>query len=167
MSSASILKAPLSRASKNELIATKLTSLLSQIRLASHSEAKIPRLVVVTRGRSVTDIRAAYDVGQRHFGEYVGVELKSKAEKLPQDIKWHMLGYFRMNKARLLVQSIPNLWAVESVDTFPKASKLEWGCKSAERQDPLRVFVQVHTGKEKSTVPSVPPILLAAPRFIS
>jgi hypothetical protein len=134
MNSQSLLKIALeSTTTQKDLITKNLTSLLSQLRVASHSEPKIPRLVVVSKGRSLDEIGAAYDAGQRHFGEYHVHELQTKAGLLPQDIKWHMLGLFHAKKAKLLVNTVPNLWAVESVDTWVKAWKLEVAWKAKER----------------------------------
>ena len=45
-------------------------------------------------------------------------------------------------------QAIPNLFVVETVDSSKKADTLDKACKSVERKDPLRVFVQVNTSEE-------------------
>lgn len=38
---------------------------------------------------------------------------------------------------------------VETVDSSKKADTLDKACKSVERKDPLRVFVQVNTSEEE------------------
>ena len=45
----------------------------------------------------------------------------------------------------MLVSRLPNLWAVESVDSIKLARKLDAaaGAMSGLRSEPLRVFVQV------------------------
>ena len=50
-----------------------------------------------------------------------------------------------MLQAKALVAGVPNLWAVESVDSAKLALKLEAAAAaaSAARNGPLRVFVQV------------------------
>ena len=58
-----------------------------------------------------------------------------------------------MNKAKRIVQAMPNLWAIESVDTMPKATRLDRAFQGIGRTSPVHTFVQVHTGEEKSTHP--------------
>ena len=71
-------------------------------------------------------------------------ELLEKAPRLPTDIRWHFIGQLQSNKAKALVQGVPNLWAVESVDSVKLAAKLETAAAAClTRPAPLRVFVQV------------------------
>lgn len=73
-----------------------------------------------------------------------------KAPALPEDIRWHFIGQLQSNKAKLLVSSVPGLWAVESVDSVKLARKLDAAC--AEHRpaggEPLNVYVQVNTSAE-------------------
>lgn len=78
---------------------------------------------------------------------------------MPKNIKWHFIGALQTNKCKPLAEQVPNLWAVESVDTTKKADQLEKGrkalCESDEGKDAvkehgLRVFVQVNTSGEES-----------------
>ncbi|KAI4142640.1 MAG: hypothetical protein LQ340_007276, partial [Diploschistes diacapsis] len=62
-----------------------------------------------------------------HFGENYTQELTHKAALLPRSIKWHFIGALQTNKCRPLAESVPNLWAVESVDSAKKADALERG----------------------------------------
>ncbi len=55
-------------------------------------------LVVVSKGRSVGEIRELYDAGHRIFGENRAQELASKAPELPSDIQWHFVGPLQRNK---------------------------------------------------------------------
>ncbi|MCJ1251256.1 hypothetical protein MMC30_008487 [Trapelia coarctata] len=99
-----------------------------------------------------------------HFGENYAQELATKAAVLPRSIKWHFIGALQSNKCKSLAE-IPNLWAVESVDSVKKADLLERGRREwVERgkgegegeekmngEDALlRVFVQVNTSGEDS-----------------
>jgi uncharacterized pyridoxal phosphate-containing UPF0001 family protein len=76
-------------------------------------------------------------------------ELLDKARNLPCDIDWHFIGQLQSNKCRKLAEEIPNLWAVESVDTAKKADSLEKGraalIKTSPETPKLRVYVQVNT----------------------
>jgi pyridoxal phosphate enzyme (YggS family) len=60
--------------------------------------AEAVTLVAVSKGRSVAVIQAAYEAGQRDFGENRAQELASKAPELPGDIRWHFIGPLQRNK---------------------------------------------------------------------
>ncbi|HOA38729.1 MAG TPA: YggS family pyridoxal phosphate-dependent enzyme, partial [Flavihumibacter sp.] len=49
-------------------------------------------LVAVSKTKSVEDIRALYNAGQRDFGENYVQELLEKQPLLPADIRWHFIG---------------------------------------------------------------------------
>uniref|UniRef100_A0AC34PWG2 Pyridoxal phosphate homeostasis protein n=1 Tax=Panagrolaimus sp. JU765 TaxID=591449 RepID=A0AC34PWG2_9BILA len=62
---------------------------------------KAPRLVAVSKTFPSEAILAAYQVGQRHFGENYVQELCTKADALKDDcpdIKWHFIGNLQSNK---------------------------------------------------------------------
>ena len=84
-----------------------------------------PRLVAVSKLQPVAAILAAYAQGCRHFGENYVQELLEKAPQCPQDIAWHFIGQLQSNKAKALVGGVPNLWAVESVDSVKLAQLLD------------------------------------------
>ena len=52
-------------------------------------------------------------------------ELLDKAPHLPPDILWHFIGHLQSNKARALVEAVPNLAMVETVDSEKLASRLD------------------------------------------
>lgn len=76
-------------------------------------------------------------------------ELLDKAANGPRDIKWHFIGQLQSNKCKTLAERMPNLWAVESLDSAKKADALEKGraslAQSSGNPSELRVFVQVNT----------------------
>ncbi|KAI9503380.1 hypothetical protein GGI25_001814 [Coemansia spiralis] len=107
------------------------------------------RLVAVSKYKPASDIQAAYESGQRHFGENYVQELCEKAPVLPKDIQWHFTGRLQSNKCKILV-AIPNLWAVETIDSATKAQKLDEAWKSTGHARQLNVYVQVNTSKEEN-----------------
>jgi PLP dependent protein len=130
---------------RQEHIASSLTSVISKIQAASTEPV---RLVAVSKYIPPEDIRSAYSVGQRHFGENYIQELVTKSADLPEDIKWHFIGALQSNKCKLLVEKVKNLWCVETVDSEKKARLLESGAAVIERKDLLKVFIQVNTSGE-------------------
>jgi PLP dependent protein len=138
-----------SQISRQEHIKTSLSSVLSSIKTASTSPV---RLVAVSKYIAVEDIRSAYDAGQRHFGENYIQELINKSTELPDDIKWHFIGALQSNKCKQLVEKVKNLWCVETVDSEKKARLLENGVASVERDELLRVFIQINTSGEERII---------------
>ncbi|KAJ2162708.1 hypothetical protein GGF46_000433 [Coemansia sp. RSA 552] len=106
-------------------------------------------LVAVSKRKPPSDILAAYEAGQRHFGENYVQELCDKAPVLPADIKWHFIGRLQSNKCKALA-AIPNLWAVETIDSADKARKLSAAWAATGGPDPLGVFIQVNTSGEEN-----------------
>lgn len=44
-------------------------------------------------------------------------ELCDKAPVLPSDIQWHFIGHLQSNKVKSLLEAVPNLTMVETVDS--------------------------------------------------
>ncbi len=73
------------------------------------------RLIAVSKTHSAEVIRAAYDAGQRLFGENRPQELREKYEVLPKDIEWHMIGHLQTNKVKYIVPFVKLIHSVDSV----------------------------------------------------
>ena len=63
-------------------------------------------LVLVSKTRSNEQILEAFKIGQINFGENKVQELVIKHEKLPKDIKWHMIGHLQRNKVKYISKFI-------------------------------------------------------------
>jgi len=57
-------------------------------------------LVAVSKTKPEEDLIAAYNAGQRIFGENKIQEMTRKQESLPKDIEWHMIGHVQSNKVK-------------------------------------------------------------------
>ena len=55
------------------------------------------RLVAISKYHPAKYIMAAYEEGQRVFGESHEQELRQKHEQMPQDIEWHFIGDLQTN----------------------------------------------------------------------
>lgn len=117
---------------------------------STESNNKNCKLLTVSKKRSVEDIKIIYDLGQRAFGENYVAELIEKAEKLPKDIEWHLIGHLQTNKIKNLLET-PNLAVIESVDSIKVATELNKACVKDGRQE-LKVYVEVNiSGTETKT----------------
>jgi len=86
------------------MVAGKLKRVRSRVAAAAGRVGRDPAeitLVAVSKGYSVNEILAAYDEGQRDFGENRAAELATKAPALPDDIKWHFIGSLQTRQAKV------------------------------------------------------------------
>ncbi|KAK9902621.1 hypothetical protein WJX75_000378 [Coccomyxa subellipsoidea] len=132
-------------------VATALKSVLEKIAAAAQRSGRNtqPRLVAISKTKPVEAVQEAYDTGHRIFGENYVQEFVEKAPKLPDDIRWHFVGHLQSNKAKTLLDGVPNLALLETVDTQKLANKLDSIVEQLGRP-PLPVFVQVNTSGEES-----------------
>ena len=79
--------------------------------------ATIPQgveLVAVSKFHPNEALMAAYEVGQRVFGESRATELVAKAKSLPDDIQWHFIGHLQTNKVRMIMPYVSLIHSVDS-----------------------------------------------------
>jgi len=136
------------------MVAKSLAEVLGRVAAASSRAGRpAPRLVAVSKTKPVEAVRAAFDAGQRDFGENYVQELLEKAPALPSDIRWRFIGHLQSNKAKALCAGVPNLAAVETVDSAKLATLLDaaWAplC-AAQGGRRLDVYVQVNTSGEET-----------------
>lgn len=105
-------------------------------------------LLIVTKTRSIEDIKTYYDLGHRDFGENRVQELAEKAEELKSvcpEIRWHMIGHMQTNKINHLFD-VPHLHAIHSVDDRECVEKL---IKHEDRlSHDVQIFLQFNTSHE-------------------
>lgn len=102
-------------------------------------------LVAVSKTHPQEAIEEAYAAGQRIFGESRPQELKAKAEALPRDIEWHMIGHLQTNKVRMLM---PYVSLIHSVDSERLVREIEKEALRLERT--VDVLLEVHVAQEES-----------------
>ena len=102
-------------------------------------------LVAVSKTKPAFIIKEAYDAGQRHFGENKVQELVEKAEELPKDIKWHLIGHLQTNKVKYL---IPHVHLIHSVDSLKLLAEIN---KQASKLGKVvDCLMQFHIAQETS-----------------
>lgn len=120
-------------------------------------------LLAVSKTQPAAALRAAFDAGQRAFGENYVQEALAKIEALadlrPQ-IEWHLIGPLQSNKTRAVAEHFD--W-VHSIDRLKLAERL-----AAQRPPglaPLQLCLQVNISAEASkggVAPAELPALAAA-----
>ncbi|MDD2658762.1 MAG: YggS family pyridoxal phosphate-dependent enzyme [Methylococcales bacterium] len=131
------------------MINTRLNNILAQIRQAETTYKRMPGsvlLLAVSKTKTSKDIAAAYQAGQRHFGEsYCQEALKKQQELGAFDITWHFIGPVQSNKTKALATHFS--W-VHSVDSLKVAKRLSDQRPSA--LPPLNICLQVNISGELS-----------------
>ena len=102
-------------------------------------------LVAVSKTRTISDIKEAYNSGQIKFGENRVQEIVDKQSKLPDDIEWHMIGHLQKNKVKYIAGFI-NL--IHSLDRTSLAKEID---KQAKKEDRIiDCLIQIKISKEDS-----------------
>ena len=109
------------------------------------SELKNSKLIAVSKTKPVEDIMEAYETGIRDFGENHVQEILEKKDKLPADIRWHMIGHLQTNKVKDIVDKV---YLIHSVDTIKLAKEID---KQAKKRDlVVNVLLEVNIASEES-----------------
>ncbi len=114
----------------------------------SDLKEKLPQgctLVAVSKTKPSSDIMEAYEAGHRDFGENKVQELAKKAEELPKDIQWHMIGHLQSNKVKYIASFIHLIHGVDSIKLLKEINKQ--GGKSDRVIDCL---LQIHIANEET-----------------
>lgn len=102
------------------------------------------QLVAISKTKPLSNIEAAFDCGQIHFGENRAKELQGKMNDLDNDeIQWHMVGAPQTNKIKYMVERVN--W----IDSVPKQKTLREIEKRASRIDrTINTLIQVNISGE-------------------
>jgi pyridoxal phosphate enzyme (YggS family) len=122
-------------------------------------------LLAVSKTCPAESVRAAFDAGQRDFGENYVQEALAKIDALADlraELRWHLIGPLQSNKSREVAQRFD--W-VHSVDRLKLAQRL-----SDQRPPdlpPLQVCLQVNISGETSKSGVAPADTLALARAVA
>lgn len=103
------------------------------------------RLVAVSKFHPVEKLMAAYEAGQRRFGESRVQELLAKEPQMPADVEWHFIGHLQTNKVKQLVGKAS---MIESIDSERLLDMVDQ--ESSKAGVTTRVLMQVHVAREET-----------------
>ncbi len=89
-------------------------------------QAQLPEhvvLIAVSKTKPIADLQAAYDEGQRHFGENKVQEMVEKAQLLPNDIHWHLIGHLQTTKVKYMAGCVHLSHGVDSLKLLIEINK--------------------------------------------
>ena len=117
----------------------------SQIKQLTESLPKDVTLVAVSKTKPNSAIEEAYGVGHRDFGENKVQELCQKAEELPKDIRWHMIGHLQRNKVKYIAPFVHLIHGVDSERLLAEINK-----QGVKINRVIDVLIQLHIAEESS-----------------
>lgn len=100
-------------------------------------------LVAVSKTKPKEAIKEAYLAGQRVFGENKVQELVEKAETLPNDIEWHLIGHLQRNKVKYIAPFVSLIHAVDSLRLLQEINK-----QGAKNNRTIDCLLQFHIADE-------------------
>ncbi|MBO5881806.1 MAG: YggS family pyridoxal phosphate-dependent enzyme [Alistipes sp.] len=102
-------------------------------------------LVAVSKFHPAERVLEAYEAGQRLFGENRPQEMAAKAQQLPKDIEWHMIGHLQTNKVKMIA---PFVSLIASVDSDRLIVEIEKQAAKCERV--IDILLEVHVADEET-----------------
>ncbi|MDE0621775.1 MAG: YggS family pyridoxal phosphate-dependent enzyme [Bryobacterales bacterium] len=128
------------------MIAARLATVRERIKAAAERVGRDPAsiaVIAVSKRKPAEDIVAAYEAGQRDFGENYVQEFAAKHELLPplDDARFHFIGKLQSNKAG---KAAALFSTIHTLDSSKLARRLDRFGK------PLEVFLEVKLSAEES-----------------
>ncbi|CAN7191946.1 YggS family pyridoxal phosphate-dependent enzyme [Caballeronia sp. LjRoot34] len=128
-------------------------------------DASAVTLLAVSKTFPAEDVRAAFDAGQRAFGENYVQEAVAKIAELAElrgEIEWHFIGPLQSNKTKVVAENFD--W-VHSVDRLKIAERLS--DQRGDNMAALNVCLQVNVSGEASKSGVTPDETLALARAVA
>ena len=102
-------------------------------------------IIAVSKNNPKSSILECFHSGHIDFGENRVQELCEKANSLPDEINWHMIGKLQRNKVKYIVSFIHLIHSVDSVKLLNEIDK-----QSKKINRIINVLIQVHIAKERT-----------------
>ncbi len=102
-------------------------------------------LVAVSKTKPNSAILEAYEAGQRVFGENKVQDLAAKAEVLPKDIEWHMIGHLQTNKVKYIASFVSLIHGIDSFKLLKEVNK-----RAAQHNRVIDCLLQIHISQEET-----------------
>ncbi|MFN2148479.1 MAG: YggS family pyridoxal phosphate-dependent enzyme [Anaerolineales bacterium] len=136
--------------SLQEEIQRNLHSVRERMAAAAERAGRVPsevQLVAISKSQPLEKITAAYECGQRAFGENRVLEGIKKQDQLPEyeDIRWHMVGHIQSRKAE---DAALHFDVIHSVDRQKIARRLDQFHAPLETR--LPVYLELNVSGETS-----------------
>ncbi len=122
-----------------------MSQITESIRSIKSSLPQGVTLIAISKTHPKEYIEEAYATGQRDFGENKVQELTAKAEALPKDILWHMIGHLQTNKVKYIA---PFVHCIHSIDSLKLLEVVDKEARKCSRT--INCLLQVHVAQEET-----------------
>lgn len=130
------------------MIRDNIFDVQERIKEACRNSGKDPQkvtLIAVSKTKPIEVLKEAYDSGIRDFGENKVQELTEKAENMPKDIRWHMIGHLQRNKVKYIIDKV---FLIHSVDSYSLACQISR--EAVKRKLTVDILLEVNVAEEES-----------------
>lgn len=115
-------------------------------------------LIAVSKTKPVSMIEELLSLHVMDFGENKVQELTAKAEILPSDLHWHLIGHLQRNKVKYIVDKACLIHSVDSLRLAEEISK-----EAQKKQVTAKILIEVNVAEEESKfgvfIPEVLPLI--------
>lgn len=102
-------------------------------------------LIAVSKTKPIELLKEAYDAGARDFGENKVQEILDKYDKLPSDVRWHMIGHLQTNKVKYIIDKVSMIHSVDSIKLAQTISK-----EAVKHNLVMPILIEVNVAEEES-----------------
>lgn len=130
------------------MIKENLVQVYGNIEKACENAGRNPmevKLIAVSKTKPVEMLLEAYEWGCREFGENKVQELAEKFERMPKDVKWHMIGHLQRNKVKYVVGKAALIHSVDSLKLAEEISR-----EAMKKQVEVSILIEVNIAGEES-----------------
>jgi pyridoxal phosphate enzyme (YggS family) len=103
------------------------------------------RLIVITKTRSIEELKETYASGALEFGENRVQEMVEKKAVLPKDILWHQIGHLQTNKVKYIAPFVHLVHSVDSLNLLKEINK-----QAAKNNRVINCLLQIYIATEES-----------------
>lgn len=131
-------------------IAARLAQIKEAVAVAAGKSGRAApdvQLIAVSKKQNSERVRAAFDAGQKIFGESRVQEAREKIPALPSALRWHFIGRLQKNKIRHALPLFELFHSVDSVDLAIDISRIA----DEEGLNP-RILLEVNVAGEGSKI---------------
>ena len=101
--------------------------------------------IAVSKRSTTKEIMNIYNLDHKNFGENRVQDLIEKYNKLPKDIRWHMIGHLQRNKVKDIIEFIHLIHSVDSLRLLDQINKV-----STKKNLITNILIQVKISKDES-----------------
>lgn len=133
---------------KSHMVQENIKNVEAKIKAACDKSGRNPeevKLIAVSKTKPVEMLQEAYDYGCRDFGENKVQELVDKYEKMPKDIRWHMIGHLQRNKVKYIIDKVYLIHSVDSLRLAEEISK-----EAVKHNVTVSILIEVNVAGEES-----------------